>query len=209
MIFKFHVLITLSFWGFVLDNSLLFDKHVTKITKKVGKQLDVLCRFKKILSSSTKLCLYNSFIMSYFTYCSTAWHNCLKSDSQKLDKLNERALRYIYSGRSPTNAGELTERTGYTLADRRIQDMLILAFKAVSNLLPTYLSDLFTIRENIKNVRGTNKLVILKVNTTRYGTKSVAYTASKAWNSLPYTLRCTKTLKDFKIAVRSIVNLHM
>jgi len=87
--------------------------------------------------------------------------------------------------------------------------MLILAFKAVKNLVPTYLSDLFTIRENIKNLRDTNKLVIPKVNTTHYGTKSAAYTASKAWNSLLDTLRCMKTPKDFKIAARSIVNLHM
>ena len=183
----------LELLGVVIDNSLHFDKHVTKITKKVGKQLDVLCRFKKMLSSSTKLCLYNSFIMSYFTYCSTVWHNCMKSDSDRLDKLNERALRYIYSDRSSTYAGESTEGTSYTLADRRIQDMLILVFKAVNNLLPTYLSDLFIIRENIKNLRGTNKLVIPNVNTTRYGTKSVAFTAPKAWNSLPDRLRSMKS----------------
>ena len=59
-------------------------------------------------------------------------------------------------------------------------------------------------RENIKNLRGTNKLVIPKVNTTRYGTKSVAFTAPKAWNSLPDKLRSMKSLKDFKIAVRSM-----
>ena len=194
----------LELLGVVIDNSLHFDKHITKITKKVGKQLDVLCRFKKMLSSSTKLCLYNSFIMSYFTYCSTIWHNCMKSDSDRLDKLNERALRYIYSDQSSTYAGESTEGTSYTLADRRIQDMLILVFKAVNNLLPTYLSDLFIIRENIKNLRGTNKLVIPNVNTTRYGTKSVTFTAPKAWNSLPDRLRSMKSLKDFKIAVRSM-----
>ena len=123
--------------------------------------------------------------MSYFTFCSTVWLNFVKSDSEKLEKLNERAPRYIYSGRSPTNAGELTERPSYTLAYRRLQDMIILVFKAVNNLLPTYLSDLLTIRENIKNLRGTNKFVIPKVNTTCYGTRSVAHTTSKAWNSLP------------------------
>ena len=128
----------------------------------------------------------------------------MKSDSDKLDKLNERALRHIYSDRSSTYAGELTERTSYTLANRLIQDMLILAFKAINNLLPTYLSDLFIIRENIKNLRGTKKLVIPKVNTTRYGTKFVAFTAPKAWNSLPDKLRSMKALKDFKIAVRSM-----
>ena len=94
----------------------------------------------------------------------------------------------------PTFAGEFTERTGYTLADRRIKDMLILTFKAVNNLLPTYFSDLFISHENIKNLRGNNKLVILKVNTTRYGTKSVAFTAPKAWNSLPDKLRSMKSL---------------
>ena len=112
--------------------------------------------------------------------------------------------KYYTITMSSTYAGELTERTSYTLADRRIKDMLILAFKAVNNLLPTYLSDLFIIRENIKNLRGTNKLVIPKVNTTRYGIKSVAFTAPKAWNSLPDKLRSMKSLKDFKIAVRSM-----
>ena len=127
-----------------------------------------------------------------------------KKHLHRLDKLNDRALRYIYSDRSSTYAGESTEGTSYTLADRRIQDMLILVFKAVNNLLPTYLSDLFIIRENIKNLRGTNKLVIPNVSTTRYGTKSVAFTAPKAWNSLPDRLRSMKSLKDFKIAVRSM-----
>ena len=50
---------------------------------KVGKQLDVPCRLKNILSFRTKLRLSNSFIMSLFHYCSSIWHHCLKSDSKK------------------------------------------------------------------------------------------------------------------------------
>ena len=76
---------TVDLFGLTLDNSLNFGKHITKISKKVGKQLDVLCRLKNILSFRTKLCLYNSFIMSHFHYCSSIWHHCLKSDSKKLD----------------------------------------------------------------------------------------------------------------------------
>ena len=80
---------TVDLFGLTLDNSLNFGKHITKISKKVGKQLDVLCRLKNILSFRTKLCLYNSFIMSHFHYCSSIWHHCLKSDSKKLDRLHE------------------------------------------------------------------------------------------------------------------------
>lgn len=71
-----------------------FGKRITKIGKKVGKQLDVLCRQKKS-SFRTKLCLDNSFIMSHLEYCSSVWHHCLK----KLHRLYERAICYLYSVR--------------------------------------------------------------------------------------------------------------
>ena len=74
---------TVDLSGLTLDNSLNFGKHITKINKKVGKQLDVLRRLKNILSFGTKLCLYNLIIMSHFHYCSSIWYHCLKSDSKK------------------------------------------------------------------------------------------------------------------------------
>ena len=42
--------------GVIIDNSLNFSKHIAKITKKVGKQLDVLSKLKNMLSTS-KMCL--------------------------------------------------------------------------------------------------------------------------------------------------------
>ena len=53
----------LDLFGLTLGDSLNVGKHITKISKKVRKQLDVLCTSKNILSFRTKLCLYNSFIM--------------------------------------------------------------------------------------------------------------------------------------------------
>ena len=58
---------TVDLFGLTLDNSLNFGKHITKISKKVGKQLDVLCRLKNILSFRTELCLYDSFITVSFS----------------------------------------------------------------------------------------------------------------------------------------------
>ena len=49
----------LELLGVTIDNSLNFSKHIGKITKKVGNQLDVLCRLKNTLSISSKMCLYN------------------------------------------------------------------------------------------------------------------------------------------------------
>ena len=85
----------LELLGVVIDDSLNFSKHIGKITEKVENRLDVLGRLKNTLSISSKMCLYNSYVMSYFTYWSVIWHNCNESDKQKLEKLNVRALRCV------------------------------------------------------------------------------------------------------------------
>ena len=41
--------------------------------------------------------------------------------------------------------------------DQRIQNMLIIVFKAMTNYPPEYLSDLFKLRDSIKNLGGVNK----------------------------------------------------
>ena len=75
---------TVNLFGLTLDDSPNFGKHITIISKKVGRQLDVFWRLKNISSFRTKLCLYNSFIMFHFHYRSSIWHHCLKTDSKKL-----------------------------------------------------------------------------------------------------------------------------
>lgn len=198
---------SLDLLGTVIDKSLYFNNHISKIAKKVGKQLDVLSRFKKMFSISTKMCLYKSFILPHFSYCSSIWNNCLKADSKKLEKLNERALRYIYN-HSGTDYNDLANRTGGMLANRRIQDMLCIVFKALNNELPSYIKNMFKLRDNIKNLRGTNKLILPRVNTTRYGLKSTTYTASKEWNALPDNIRLITSGKGFKAAVNNYLTLN-
>ena len=139
-------------------------------------QLDVLCRLKNILSFRTKVCIYNSFIKSHFHYCFSIWHNCLKSDGKKLGRLHERALRYLYSDES-SQTSNLCDPIGYSLVDRRIQNLLIFVFKTIKNYPPEYLSDLFRLRDNFENLRGVKMLQVPKPNTTRHEKNSVKYLA--------------------------------
>ena len=74
-------------------------------------------------------------------------------------------------------------------------------FKTINNYSPEYLSDLFRLRDNIKNLRGVNKLQVPKPNTTRYGKNSVKYLAAITWNKISDTLRSLGTLSAFKKAV--------
>ena len=71
-------------------------------------------------------------------------------------------------------------------------------------MLPEHISDLFAVRNNVKNLRGTNKLVVPRKNTTTFGLKSTSIIGAKVWNSLPDELRSTTILKEFRNAVREL-----
>ena len=40
--------------------------------------------------------LYRAFIAPHFNYCAESWHFCGNSLTEKLEKLNERPLRFVY-----------------------------------------------------------------------------------------------------------------
>ena len=57
--------------------------------------------------------------------------------------------------------------------------------EAASVIAPLkYLSNLFKMRNNVKNLKGVNKLQVPKPNTSRFGLKSVRYLAAVTWNNI-------------------------
>ena len=110
---------------------------------------------------------------------------------------------YLYSDQ-PSQTSTLCDRIGYSLVDRRIQNLLIIVFKTINNYPPEYLRDLFRLRDNIKNLRGVNRLQVPKPNTTLYGKNSVKFLAAITWNKISDTLRSLSTLSAFKKAVRQL-----
>jgi hypothetical protein len=48
------------------------------------------------LNSLGRLTAYYSFILSNFNYCPVTWRYCSENNSLKMEKIQERALRFIY-----------------------------------------------------------------------------------------------------------------
>jgi hypothetical protein len=59
-------------------------------------QLNVLKRIDKHHTKFGKLTIYYSFIMSNFNHCPLVWHFCGEVNTKKVEKIQERALRFIY-----------------------------------------------------------------------------------------------------------------
>ncbi len=83
--------------GTVIDNKLQFDKHVETLCKKAARQLNVMCRFKKIFNVQEKKIIYSAFILANFSYCPIVWHFCGDMHTRKMERIQERALRFLYN----------------------------------------------------------------------------------------------------------------
>ena len=160
--------------------------------------------FRKLISSETLLRLYKAFILPHFSYCSTVWHFCGSRNSDKLEALNRRILRFILRDRNSTY-NQLLDKTKTTssLYSRRIQNMLLILFKGLYYTnYPGYLKDMFTLRCAAYSLRGTKILNLPRPLTTSYGLHSFKYATAKFWNSLPNNIRTIATLDEFKRTIR-------
>ena len=185
--------------GVNIDSKLTFDKHVSVVCSKVNKQLQLIKRFKWLVSRKTRQRLYNSVIQPAFQYCSDVWHHCGARSKDKLEQLNKQALRVVLDDQSNTYEELLRKLHTVTLEQRRIQNMLVTVYKCLQGAAPSYLRTYLQARDaGFYDLRGYAKLKPPAVRTTRFGLHSFRHLAPNAWNKLPDTTRKADTLSMFK-----------
>jgi hypothetical protein len=86
---------TVKLLGIEIDYQLNFDIHVSSICRKASQQLNILKRLGRYLDRLSKLTIFHSFILSNFSFCPLAWHFCTDKNFKKLEKVQERALRFV------------------------------------------------------------------------------------------------------------------
>ena len=189
--------------GITIDDKLLFNEHVSNICQRAARQLNALKRLHKFLNFESKLAIYRCFIMSNFSYCPLIWHFCGIEQSKMMEKIQKRALRFVYNNFTSSYEELLKMGNHTTLYISRLRYIAIEVYKIINGLCPEYLTDLVKIKENMYSFRSSSRLVQPKCNTVTYGLRSFTYKASKIWNDLPEIYKNVLSLKEFKAMIRS------
>ena len=147
--------------------------------------------------------IFKCFILSHFNFCPVAWHYCNKSSTKKMERVQERALRFVYDD-FKSSYSELLHRSSLdTLELGRVKSIATQTFKILQNLAPSYLSDLVKARNKTHSLRkGLNTLHIPQVKNKKFGQNSFYFMAPKIWNSLPNNIRISTSLSQFKALVK-------
>ncbi len=185
--------------GISIDKHLNFNEHVSDICRSAARQVNVLKRIHKHLDNNTCMYIYRAFIMSNFNYCPLVWHFCSIENTRRLEKIQERALRFVYKDFNSTYR-QLLDRGGIDMLYlKRLKFIAIEVYKIVTDQSPNYMNTLIQEKQDIGyNLRKYKLMTQPEYNSVKYGSNSFRYKAPKIWNSLPNEAKKAVNIRQFK-----------
>jgi len=161
--------------GVTLDDELNFNSHISGICAKASRQINILKRLSKYLNQDSRIAVYKSFISSNFSYCPVAWIFCGRGNSRKLEKIQERALRFVFNDRSSESTDLLKRGNFLSLSALRLRALAIEVYKCVYGLNPQYMNKLFEVSDTHYILRDPSRLKQPKFSTKTFGYRSFRY----------------------------------
>ena len=167
--------------------------------KKVSSCIGALKRVRPFVSMHTAIKIYKALIEPHFDYCSAVWDGLTQQLSEKLQKLQNRAIRVITKSSYDTSSRLLLTSLGWNnLSSRRAKQKANLMYKCINNLAPAYLCNLFLPRIPSYDFRNAKKKLLLPKPRTDYLKHSFSYSGAILWNNLPEEIRTSNSLAFFK-----------
>ena len=190
--------------GVHIDSKLTFNYHISQLCMKAGRKISVMSRLCTVLDCKTKLLLFNSFIISQFNFCPLVWQHCKRCDMIKIEKIQFRALKYVYRDYKSSYEYLRQKSDRLLMYEYRMKIMLCEVFKCVHKLNPLYMHEIFELNTHNHNTRGTMNVVLPHFNYVKYGKDTFSYYGAKMWNLLPEDFKLVNSYHVFKSSIESL-----
>ena len=122
---------TVKLLGVTLEYKLNFDPHISNLCKKAAAQLNVLKRLKSFIGFAEREVLVQSFVYSNFDYCPLVWYSSSSKSLQKVERIQERALRFLYNDHKSSYDDLLIRSKKCTMQVARQRTLCIEIFKTI------------------------------------------------------------------------------
>ena len=101
---------------------------------------------------------------------------------------------------------EIPKKSGRACMEvNRLRYLCLEIYKAINNINPRFMKQIFHLKETNRTVRNHYKLNlnVPKVNQVSYGEKSLRCYGHKIWNSLQFHVKTSENLKIFKDIIKN------
>ena len=186
--------------GVVFDNYMTFDKHIDEIRRKTIGSLIYLNNIKNKIDKETRIMLVQSLAMSKVDYCFKIWGSTGITQIQRIQKLQNFAAKIAignvkkYDHVTPC----IRELKWLRIEEKYKYELCVLMYRRVNGLAPEMLIPLTPVYSvSHASTRQSNDFYI-SISRTDLGSRELAKSCPRLWNTLPREIREVTTLTSFK-----------
>ena len=193
--------------GISLSNDGKWHEYISNTLTSASKILGIMRSLKFKIRRESLNQIYVSFLRPILEYASVVWDNCTAREQESLEKVQNEAARIVTGVTRSVSLNNLYREIGWlSLSDRRAYQKLILTFKIVNGLCPTYLSDIFPSTVGARTdypLRNASDIDIIRRRTEIFANSFIPSAVSR-WNELPLGIRSINSLSLFKSKIRNM-----
>ena len=171
-------------------------------------------RIRNCLSRQSTEILVHAFISSRLDYCNGLLYGLLDCLLNKLQRVQNACARLIFREQKFCHVTPLIKELHWLPIKYRIEfKILLITFKILNFLAPTYLSSFISLRLPSKyNLRNSSDNLLLSYprfkSKATPGDRSFTCAAPKLWNALPFDIRSASTVNIFKAKLKTHLFRH-
>ena len=200
-----------KYLGVTIDSNLKWNDQIGNVCRKLCNCLGILRRIKPFVPHSSLVTIYNTMFLPHLDYGMLVWSNCGESNLNKLQKLQNTAMRIILGAPFRTHIKDMLKSLGFVDVRNRISYVTgCMMYKMINGMTPSYLNGLFKYVNNVHSVctrqSQAGNLYIPKCN-TNYGKNSFRYKGSVLWNVISRNIRNCNTITSFKMNFKKDLKL--
>ena len=186
--------------GILIDENLSWTPQINKVKKYSMNSTRNVHRINKMLPLAARINMYNTIIVPHFDYGDVIFRGCTKKDSNRLQLVQNFAVKSITGNRKHDSAKNSFKQLNFlNLEQRRKVHESVFIHKALTdNSTPNLHKEYSNYVPKANTRRHTSGKLIIPTHCTTKFKKSPLYRTITTWNSIPNNIP-KKTIKNHKV----------
>ena len=192
--------------GVIIDADLNFNTHINNVTKIAFFHLRNIARIRAYLSLDDAKTLIHAFVFSRLDYCNALLSGLPKKTTDRLQLVQNAAARVLTRTRMRAHITPVLASLHWLPVVFRIDfKILLLVYKALNDLAPSYLRDCLDKYVPGRPLRSSSAdlLTVPTMSYVKYGKTAFCFYGPTAWNKLPIHIRQAASVDIFKAQLKT------